>query len=263
MLNFTGYQWIKPVLLGVGAGMLLAACGAGEDPVDKPRIASGSANKQGLWRMIEDFDGERFYSTVLMEGTGTNVVMTDCSRAFESDNLRLSGSAYTGYNHDLAPLNVVTNDSMRWSYLNQSRTFEKMDVNAQFNMGTFTLKSPLLPDVSASNLVCVQFSETELGEVMVLSTRVMGRSLLITINMSGGFREGTFGIEPNGNEEAMVILSGSHWVVTTLSAHDEISAGTLTIKKRGNVWIEGQLSGVLRNGITPISVTFDVETPVR
>ena len=256
------WRWV-PALLLVSGSLLLSACGGEEIPPDEPRLATGSANKQGLWRMTEEFDGEKFYSTVMLQGTGSSVTMTDCSRAFEVDSLKLSGGAFTGYNYDLAPLEVLNNDTMRWTYLTQTRNFEKMDVDPQFDMGSFTLKSPLLPDVSASKVVCVQFSETDQGEVMVLSTRVLGNSLLITINVEGGFKTGSFSIDPNGSGDAMVILAGTHWVYTTLSSHDEVSTGTLTIKKRGNVWIEGELKGVLRNGITPVTVTFNVETPVR
>ncbi|MCG8538025.1 MAG: hypothetical protein MI808_23305, partial [Pseudomonadales bacterium] len=75
--------------------------------------------------------------------------------------------------------------------------------------------------------------------------------------------EGTYEVEPYGNQDAMVIFSGSHWIATTLTGYDEISDGTLTITKRGNVWIEGHVQGVLRNGITPINVEFNVETPVN
>lgn len=257
------WKMMVPLALGLCGSLLLSACGGQEAPPDQPRLASNSPNKQGLWRMIEEFDGEIFYSTVIVEGTGNNVKLTDCSRAFETDSLALSGNTYSGYNHDLAPLTVINNDTLRWNYLSQTRQFEKMDVLAKFNMGEFTLRSPLLPDVSGGSLVCVQFSKTDLGEVMVLGTRILGNALMITINMQGGFREGTFSIDPYGNEDAMVILAGAHWVYTTLSAHDEVSAGTLTITKRGNVWIEGELNGVLRNGITPVRVNFKAETPVR
>lgn len=250
-------------VLMISASLLLSGCGGATAPKDEPRVATGSTNKQGLWRMMEDFQGETFYSTVLIQGTGNNVTLTDCSRAFEVDNLVLSGSNYSGFNYDLAPLQVLNNDSLRWTYNNQVRTFQKMDVNAQFNMGSFTLKSPLLPDVTATNLVCVQFSETDEGEVMVLGTQVMGAPLLITINMKDGFEKGTFNIEPFGNERAMVIFSGTHWIKTTLTGFNEISSGTLAITSRGQVRIKGELQGVLRNGITPISVSFDVETPVN
>lgn len=263
MMNSTCLKSVASLLLTVGATVLLSGCGAGEVPADTPRLASGSANKQGLWRMVEDFDGEKFYSTMVIQGTGNSVTMTDCSRAFETDAMRFTSGAYTGYNHDLAPLTVLNNDTMRWIYLNQTRNFEKMDVDPQFDMGQFSLKSPLLPDVASAKLACVQFSKNHDSEVMVLATRVLGNSLLITINMKDRFRVGTFAIDPHGAEDAMVILTGSHWVMTTLSPHDEVSTGTLTIKKRGNVWIEGELSGVLGNGSTPVRVAFNVETPVR
>lgn len=263
MKNPTKWKMLVPLLCGASVSLLLSGCGGQEAPLDQPRLATNSPNKQGLWRMVEEFDGETFYSTVLVEGTGSNVKLTDCSRAFESDTMTLSGDNYSGYNHSLAPLTVTNNDSMRWNYLSQVRRFEKMDVLAKFNMGEFSLRSPLLPNVAATNFVCVQFSETDSGEVMVLGTRVLGNSLFITINMKDGFREGTFAIDPHGSGDAMVILAGAHWVYTTLSAHDEVSTGTLTIKKRGNVRIEGELSGILRNGITPVRVTFNAETPVR
>ena len=143
------------------------------------------------------------------------------------------------------------------------REFEKMDNLAQFNMGEFEVSSPLLPDVVASNLVCVQYSETDLGDSLVLSTKVLGQPLLVTIRTEGRMAEGTYNIEPYGNEDAMVILAGSYWANTTLTGYDEISEGTLTIQSRGNVWIEGEVQGVLRNGITPIRVSFDVETPLN
>lgn len=263
MMNSIGFKSVASLMLTVGASVLLSGCGAGEVPADAPRLATGSANKQGLWRMIEDFGGEKFYSTLVIQGTGNSVTMTDCSRAFESDAMQFSSGAYTGYNHDLAPLTVLNNDTMRWNYLNQTRNFEKMDVDPQFDMGSFSLKSPLLPDVASAKLACVQFSKTRDSEVLVLATRVLGNSLLITINMKDRFRVGTFGVDPHGAEDAMVILAGSHWVMTTLSAHDEVSTGTLTIKRRGNVWIEGELSGVLRNGVTPVRIAFNAETPVR
>lgn len=263
MKKSMSFKRMLPAILSCCLSVGLVGCGGNSAPPDQPRLATGSANKQGLWRMIEEFDGETFYSTVLIEGIGNAVTMTDCSRAFEKDAMTLAGGRYTGYNHDLASLTVINNDSMRWTYLNQTRRFEKMDTRAQFNMGEFALRSSLLPDVAASSFVCVQFSEVQQGEVMVLGTRVMGNSLMLTINMQDGFREGTFEIDPHGAGDAMVILSGAHWVYTTMSAHDEISSGTLTIRKRGNVWIEGELNGVLRNGITPVRISFNVETPVR
>lgn len=248
----------------VSSVLMLPGCGGEEQaPEDVVRKASGSPNKQGLWRMTEEFDGETFYSTLLVQGTGNSVTMTDCSRAFEADSMQLSGNSYSGYNYDLAPLQVINNDTMRWSYTNQNRQFEKMDTNPQFNMGEFRVSSPSLPDVVASNLVCVQFSETDHGDVLVLTTQVLGHPLLVTITVDGSLREGNYNIEPYGNQDAMVIFSGSHWANTTLAAYDEISDGTLTITSRGNVWIEGELQGVLRNGTTPISVTFNVETPLN
>ena len=256
--NLKSSGWIAAAM-----ALLLAGCGAEQAPEDVVRKASNSANTQGLWRMSETFDGETFYSTVMVKGTGNNVVMTDCSRAFEVDNLVRSGSAYSGYNADLAPLQILNNDTLRWSFSNQTRKFEKMDTLAQFNMGEFELSSPLLPDVVASNLVCVQFSETNQGEVLVLTTQVLGNPLLITLKMDGPMEEDTYEVEPYGNKDAMVIFSGSHWIATTLTGYDEISDGTLTITKRGNVWIEGHVQGVLRNGITPINVEFNVETPVN
>lgn len=244
--------------------MLLPGCGGEELPQeDVVRKTSGSANTQGLWRMIEEFDGETFYSTVMIQGTGANATMTDCSRAFEADSISRNGNVYSGYNHDLAPLQLINNDTMEWRYDNQVRTFEKMDNLAQFNMGEFDVSSSLLPDVSATNLVCVQYSETDLGDSLVLTTSVLGHPLLVTIRIDGPLREGTYNIEPYGNEDAMVIFSGSHWANTTLSAYDEISQGTLTIQSFGNVWIEGEVQGVLRNGITPIHVSFNVETPLN
>lgn len=249
--------------LAMSASLLLAGCGAGEqEPKDEPRIATGSTNKQGLWRMTEEFDGETFYSTVLVKGTGNNVTMTDCSRAFETDSLVLAGSTFSGYNFDLAALQVLNNDRMRWSYSNQTRQFEKMDVNPQFNMGDFSLTSPLLPNVMA-NVVCAQFSATDQGEVLVLTTQVQGNALMITINMKNGFETGIHNIEPFGNERAMVFFSGSHWVRMTLTGYNEISSGTVNITKRGQVWIEGEVKGVLRNGFTPVTVKFHVETPVN
>ena len=251
--------WATVVVLS--AALLLPGCGGGT--TEKPRVATNSANKQGLWRMTEEFQGETFYSTVLIQGTGTDVNLTDCSRAFEVDKIKLSGSSYAGFNYDLAPLQVLNNDSLRWTYNNQIRNYQKMDVNAQFSMGSFTLKSSLLPDVVASNLVCVQFSETAQGEVLVLSTQVLGNPLVITINMKNGFQQGVYKVEPYGNERVMAIFSGAHWVKTTLMDFNEISSGTLNITSRGQVWIKGELKGVLRDGVTPVTVTFNAETPVN
>ncbi len=255
---------IKLPLVLFATCLTLVGCGAEQTPPeDVVRKASGSSNTEGLWRIIEEFDGETFYSTLIIEGTGDNTTLTDCSRAFESEQITLQGNQYPNYNHNLAPLQLINNDTMSWSFDNQTRQFEKMDTLAKFNMGEFEVSSPLLPDVSASNLVCVQFSETDQGEILVLTTRVLGRPLLVTIKMDGSIREGTYQIEPYGNQDAMVIFSGSHWIATTLTGYDEISQGTLTVHSRGEVWIEGEIEGVLRNGITPISVSFNVETPVN
>lgn len=256
--------WLPLLVSVVSTTVMLPGCGGEEIPTDDVvRKTSASSNTQGLWRMTEDFQGERFTSTMIIQGTGNTVTMTDCSRAFEADGLTREGSVYSGYNYDLAGLMVLNNDTMQWTYDNQTRHFEKMDTLAQFNMGEFTVSSPLLPNVVASNLVCVQFSETDLGDSLVLTTQVLGKPLLVTIRTEGRLQAGTYNIEPYGNEEAMVIFSGSHWANTTLAAYDEISQGTLTIHSRGNVWVEGELQGVLRNGITPISVTFNVETPLN
>ena len=256
--------WALPCVL-LCSSLLLSACG-GEDvaPDDVVRKTSGSANLQGLWRMSESFvGGEVFYSTLLIQGTGNAATMTDCSRAFEADELTRTGNQVSGYQYDLAPLQVLNNDTLRWQFDNQTRHFEKMDTQAQFNMGEFSVRSPLLPDVVASNWVCVQFSETDRGDVLVLTTHVLGQPLLVTISAEGRLQPGTYQIEPYGNEDAMVILSGRHWANTTLTAYDEISTGTLTIRSRGEVWLEGELEGVLRNGITPIQVSFNVETPLN
>lgn len=258
--------WRLPLLatMVVSSTLMLQGCGGEEVPPDDVvRKTSGSSNTQGLWRITEDFQGETFYSTAVIQGTGNTVTMNDCSRAFEVDSMTRQGGVYSGYNHNLADLQVLNNDTMRWSFDNQTRRFEKMDTLAQFNMGEFNLSSPLLPDVVASNLVCVQYSETDLGDSLVLTTQVLGRPLLVTIRTEGPLQEGTYRIEPYGNEDAMVIFSGSHWASTTLTGYDEISQGTLTIHSRGNVWVEGELQGVLRNGVTPISVTFNVETPLN
>lgn len=257
-------RWALPLVAVTLSASMLPGCGGEQLPQDDVvRKTNGSANTQGLWRMMENFQGETFYSTVLVQGTGNNVTMTDCSRAFEKDNMTRQGTAFAGYNHDLAALVIQNNDTLQWNYDNQVRRFEKMDRVAQFNMGEFEVSSPLLPDVVASNLVCVQYSETERGDSLVLTTQVLGRPLLVTIRTEGRLQEGRYDIEPYGNADAMVIFSGSHWANTTLTAYDEISSGSLTILSRGNVWVEGELEGVLRNGITPIRVSFNVETPLN
>ena len=70
-------------------------------------------------------------------------------------------------------------------------------------------------------------------------------------------------IDPYGQERAMVTFSGGYWSATTLKAYGDVGRGTLTINRRGNVLIEGEIDGVLANGITPITVSFDVETAVN
>ena len=263
MLRQSHFIRALPAVLLLSAASLLPGCGGSTNPTDTPRVATGSKNTQGLWRITEKFDNETFYSTALIEGTGSTVAMTDCSRAFASDSLTRSSNQYTGYTHDIAPLTIINNDAMTWTYDNQTRDFEKMDVNPQFNMGNFTLSSSLLPNVVASQLVCTQFSTSDQGESLVLTTRVLGNPLLITIRLKNGFKVGTYNISPYGDEPTMVIFSGPHWALTTLLAYDEVATGTLTIKSRGNVWIEGELQGQLLNGNQPVNVSFNVETPVH
>ena len=261
MLKQSIFTRALPGLLLASALTALPGCGGNTTHTDTPRVATGSTNTQGLWRMKEQFATETFYSAAIVEGTGNNPTITDCSRAFEADKLTLNGDHYDGFDYDMAPLNIVNNDAMTWNYNNQTRSFQKMDENAQFNMGTFTLTSTLLPSVVASKLVCTQYSTGDKGESLVLTTRVLGKPLLITIRMKDGFKVGTFNISPYGDQPAMVIFSGPYWATTTLLAYDDIASGTLTIKERGKVWITGNLSGQLLHGKKSVSVNFDVETP--
>ncbi|MCG8311661.1 MAG: hypothetical protein MI976_00455 [Pseudomonadales bacterium] len=242
--------------------VFLTGC-TGEEKIDEPRVATGSSDTTGLWRVTESQHGDTFYSTVLIEEKNGGLELTDCSRSFVKEALSREGNSFSGYNEDLAPLNIINNDRMQWFYDGQIRQFEKMDVNPEFDMGTFSFTEYYLININANRVVCVQFSETDNGETLILTTEVLGSPFLITIRMKDGIEEGSFDIDPYGQERAMVTFSGGYWSATTLKAYGDVGRGTLTINRRGNVLIEGEIDGVLANGITPITVSFDVETAVN
>lgn len=245
--------------------LLISACGSDPEPTeDVVRRTSGSADTLGLWRIIEHFDNETFYSAGIMKKSWNKLEFTDCSRAFETEELTLVGNSYSGYDHDLASLDIINNDTMRRTFDGRVREFEKMSLDAEFDMGTFNLESPDLFNIHAgAGDLCTQFSDGDEKQVIVLSHEILGSPIVVTIIMDGDFREGTFSVEPNGTEDVMVFFSGPYWVTTTLNSSDEVSNGTLTITNRGNVWIEGTVEGYLRDGDTPVTVTFNVETPVN
>lgn len=242
--------------------VLLTGC-TGEEKLDEPRNATGSSDTTGLWRVTESQHGDTFYSTVMIEEKNGKLTLTDCSRSFVEEGLSRQGNSYSGYNEDLAPLNIINNDKMQWFFDGQTRQFEKMDVNPEFNMGSFSFTEYYLININANRVVCAQFSETESGEALILTTEVLGSPFLITIRMKDGIEEGSFDIDPYGQERAMVTFSGGYWSATTLKAYGDVGRGTLKISKRGRVLIEGEIDGVLANGITPISVSFDIETAVN
>ncbi|HVL02440.1 MAG TPA: hypothetical protein VM553_21620 [Dongiaceae bacterium] len=251
-----------PFVLVSATALSLSGCGGGtQPPAETPRSVTGSTNLTGLWRVISKVGTTTQRTAATFVDSGANVAMNDCGLGFRNYALTRTGNALKGYYFNLADILVVGNDSLTYNYNNIDRDFEKMDKDAVYDMGNFSLSSAAFPTVNATSDVCVGFTDNGTEEGLILSTRVNGEMLRITINLTNSLRTGSFAIEPFGNAPATVTLDGAPLQTMIGADSAAVLQGTLTITKRGTVWVEGTVTGTLDDETTNISVSFKAETP--
>ena len=237
----------------------LQGCGGGD--TDTPRATTGSTNLTGLWRVVTKIGVSTQRTAATIVDSGADLAMNDCSLAYRNYALTRSGDELSGYYFNLAPLVVVNNDTLSYDYSTIHRDFAKMDTDALYDMGNFSLSSPAFSTVNVASDVCVGFTDSGSEETLIMATRRNGDMLRLTVSMSNSLREGSFAIEPFGNAPATVTLDGT--ALETLVGTDSASVlqGTLKITKRGSVFVEGTISGTLDDETTAINVSFKAEMP--
>lgn len=251
---------VAPALL-ISTPLLLTGCG-GSKTTETPRAVTGSSTLTGLWREVSSVGTSTQRTAVLLVDKGAQVDMNDCALGYRDYALTREGSALSGYYFNLADIQVTNNDTLTYHYNNIDRSFAKMDVDPVYDMGNFTLTSPAFSTVTASSSdLCVGFIDNGSEEGLILSTRLNGEMLRITLQLTNSLRTGSFAIEPFGNAPATVSLDGA--ALQSLIGTDSATVlqGTLKISKRGTVWVEGTVTGTLDDEVTLIDLAFKAETP--
>lgn len=259
---------LVPFLVISASALFISGCGGGEPPppAETPRNATGSTNLTGLWRVVHKVGPSTVRTAATFVDNGANVIINDCSlgyRPTELDRVTEDGIVkLEGYYFNLAPIVVGTNDKMTFDYSNVHRDFLKMDKDAVYDMGSFSLSSASFTTVNAaSNDVCVGFTDSGTEEGLILSTRVGGKMLRISINQTNSLRTGTFAIQKFGNEPATVELEGVALETMIGTDSAEVLQGTLKITRRGTVWVEGTVTGMLDDMTTNVNISFNAEMP--
>ena len=251
---------LTPVFCIALASLSLSGCGGGET-ADTPRAVTGSSNLTGLWRVVTKVGVSTQRTAATFVDSGANVAMNDCSLAFRNYALTRSGNELSGYYFNLAPIIVANNDTLTYDYSTVNRDFAKMDKDALYDMGKFSLSSSTFSTLNITSDVCTGFTDSGSVETLIMSTRRNGELLRMTVSLTNSLRVGTFDIEPFGNAPATVTLDGN--AMETLVGTDSASVlqGTLKITKRGSVFVEGTITGTLDDTTTDISITFNAEMP--
>lgn len=249
-----------PFVLVSATTLSLTGCGGGT-PAEVPRAVTGSTNLTGLWRVVSKVGTTTQRTAATFVDNGATVTMNDCGFGYRNYALKRTGGVLEGYYFDLADIVVVNNDTMTYDYNTINRDFAKMDKDALYDMGNFSLSSASFPTVNATSDVCVGFTDSGSVEGLILSTRVNGEMLRITINLTNSLRTGSFAIEPFGNAPATVTLDGASLQTRIGTDSAAVLQGTLTITKRGAVWVEGTVTGLLDDEVTNINLSFKAETP--
>ena len=239
---------------------ILGLQGCGGD-TDTARSVSGSANLTGLWRVITKVGISTQRTAAVIDDDGATVSMNDCGLAFHNYTLSRDGNELSGYYFNLAPIKVVDNDTLTYDYSTINRDFAKMDRDALYDMGNFTLGSDAFSTINATSDVCTGFTDSGSVETLVMATRRNGQMLRMTISLSNSLRVGTFSIEPFGNAPATVTLDGEALQSLLGTDSSAILQGTLNISKKGSVFVEGSITGMLDDEVTNVTISFNAEMP--
>ena len=252
---------LSPALCLALASLNLAGCGGSSPPADTPRAVTGSSNLSGLWRVVSTVGSSTQRTAVTVVDNGANLTLNDCSLGYRNYALTRSGNQLAGYYFNLAPLLITNNDTMTYDYNTINRDFAKMDRDVLYDMGNFTISSAAFPTVNATSDICAGFTDSGSAESLILSTRINGEMLRLTITLTNSLRVGSFEIEPYGNAPATVNLDGA--ALNTMVGTESVSVlqGTLKITKRGTVFVEGTVTGTLEDTATSINIAFKAETP--
>lgn len=255
------FRSVLAFLAVVSGVLILSGCKSEDAPADVPRVVSGSSNLTGLWRVVSTVGTTTQRTAATLVDGGAALAMNDCGLGYRTFALQRIGNALDGYYFSLADILVVNNDTMTYDYNSLSRDFTKMDKDAVYDMGSFTLASASFPTLNADSDVCVGFTDNGSEEGLILSTRINGELLRVTVNLTNNLRLGTFAIEPFGNAPATLTLDGA--ALQSLIGTDSAAVlqGTLKISKRGTVWVEGTATGTLDDEVTSVNISFRAETP--
>lgn len=243
------------------ASLMLAGCG-GSTATDTPRVATGTTNLSGLWRVTQSIMTTTQRTAVTVVDNGGDLTLNDCNLGFRNYALTRSGNELAGYYFNLAPIMVTDNEHMTYDYSNIHRDFEKMDKDAVYDMGTFSVSSPAFTTINANaSDVCVGFADSGSAQSLILSTRINGELMRVTVNLSNSLRVGSFAVEPFGNAPATVTLDGNALQPSIGVSSAAVLQGTLKITKRTNVWVEGTVTGILDDNTTNVDIAFSAEMP--
>lgn len=243
------------------ASLTLSGCGGEEVPADTPRAVTGSSSLSGLWRVVSTVGVSTQRTAAVIVDNGASLTMSDCSLAYRNYALTRSGNQLAGYYFNLAPIQIINNDTLTYNYSTIDRDFAKMDRDALFDMGTFSISSPAFTTINASSDVCVGFSDSGSEESLIMSTRINGQMVRIVVSLTNSLRVGTFDIEPFGNAPATVTLDGAGLESRVGTDSISVLQGSLKITKRGTVFVEGTITGMLDDTTTNVSITFKAEMP--
>jgi len=247
--------WILLAVFGLGG------CGGDAMPQDTPRAVTGSTSLTGLWRVISNIGVSTQRTAVTVVDNGSTLTMNDCGLAYRNYALSRSGNQLSGYYFNLAPILVTNNDTMTYNYSTIDRDFAKMDRDPLYDMGSFSISSPAFSTINASSDVCVGFSDSGAEESLIMATRINGQMVRIAISLTNSLRLGSFAIEPFGNAPATVTLDGEGLQTLIGADSSSVLQGTLKITRRGTVWVEGTVSGLLDDAVTDVAISFRAEMP--
>jgi len=203
----------------------------------------------------------------LLSGTDDDLVMTNCETRETFDVNYSDGEIDDlplGLN--LGKYTVSSSNRMTSSGESTTATANKLDTNADFDMGQLTLSSIGMGSDTYTDL-CVTFIGVKifginLSEAFTATTIFNGEPLTIQIQTRSSFSRRDYSILaiPAANNEAGIILTGAGLIPIYGDDEITVTSGTLTVTSDTSSEAGGNFTGTLPDG-SSITGSFEFDLP--